>query len=220
MLAPFYSEPNEGTKDSRCTARPSARRDLPAARPPSSCAGLMVEALLERASDSRSCTRRLSPPTAGRATSWSSRARRSREDRAARIRLRLRSRERSTRPQRSWQRVRANVPVGDRSQPFAPTLAVPEAERAHVFDDAAALADVPLGFRRPTAQVAGDADALGAALHGLYWALANLALPSGSLLSSTMRTGPTVPRCAGSNTWLRPSTTFRFCCASGSIRRT
>jgi DNA-binding CsgD family transcriptional regulator len=59
---------------------------------------------------------------------------------------------------------------------FTPALAVPEAERAHVFDDAAALADVPLGFRRPTAQVAGDADALGAALHGLYWALANLAL--------------------------------------------
>jgi DNA-binding CsgD family transcriptional regulator len=59
---------------------------------------------------------------------------------------------------------------------FAPALAVPEAERAHVFDEAAALADVPLGFRRPSAQVAADADALGAALHGLYWALANLAL--------------------------------------------
>ena len=29
-----------------------------------------------------------------------------------------RSRERSTRPQRSWQRVRANVPVGDRPQPL------------------------------------------------------------------------------------------------------
>jgi DNA-binding CsgD family transcriptional regulator len=59
---------------------------------------------------------------------------------------------------------------------FAPALAVPEAERAQVFNDAAALADVPLGFRRPAAPVAADADALGAALHGLYWALANLAL--------------------------------------------
>ena len=36
---------------------------------------------------------------------------------------------------------------------FAPALAVPEAERAHVFDDAAALADVPLGF--PPAHRAG-----------------------------------------------------------------
>jgi DNA-binding CsgD family transcriptional regulator len=59
---------------------------------------------------------------------------------------------------------------------FAPALALPEAERAQVFTDAAALADVPLGFQRATAQPAADADALGAALHGLYWALANLAL--------------------------------------------
>ena len=59
---------------------------------------------------------------------------------------------------------------------FAPALALPEAERAHVFHDAAALADVPLGIRRSTAQLAADADALGAALHGLYWALANLGL--------------------------------------------
>jgi DNA-binding CsgD family transcriptional regulator len=59
---------------------------------------------------------------------------------------------------------------------FAPALAVPEAERAHVFEDAAALADVPLGFRRTITRVPADADALGAALHGLYWALANLAL--------------------------------------------
>ncbi len=59
---------------------------------------------------------------------------------------------------------------------FAPALALPEAERAEVFDEAAALADVPLGFRRFTAQRAAEADALGAALHGLYWALANLAL--------------------------------------------
>lgn len=59
---------------------------------------------------------------------------------------------------------------------FAPALAAPEGERAHVFNDAAALADVPLGFRPPTAQLAAGADALGAALHGLYWALANLAM--------------------------------------------
>jgi DNA-binding CsgD family transcriptional regulator len=59
---------------------------------------------------------------------------------------------------------------------FAPALALPEAERAQVFNDAAALADVPLGLHRSTAQPPADADALGAALHGLYWALANLAL--------------------------------------------
>ena len=61
---------------------------------------------------------------------------------------------------------------------FAPALALPDAERADVFRDAAALADVPLGFRPSTAEFAADAGALtlGAALHGLYWALANLAL--------------------------------------------
>jgi DNA-binding CsgD family transcriptional regulator len=59
---------------------------------------------------------------------------------------------------------------------FAPALALPEAERARVFSEAGALADVPLGFHRSAAQRAADADALGAALHGLYWALANLAL--------------------------------------------
>ena len=59
---------------------------------------------------------------------------------------------------------------------FAPALALPDAERADVFRDAAALADAPLGFRPSTAESAADAGALGAALHGLYWALANLAL--------------------------------------------
>jgi DNA-binding CsgD family transcriptional regulator len=59
---------------------------------------------------------------------------------------------------------------------FAPALALPEPERAQVFSDAAALADVPLGFNRFNAQPAAHADALGAALHGLYWALANLSL--------------------------------------------
>ena len=59
---------------------------------------------------------------------------------------------------------------------FAPALALPEAERDQVFHDAAALAEVPLGFPSSPAAPASNADALGAALHGLYWALANLAL--------------------------------------------
>jgi ATP/maltotriose-dependent transcriptional regulator MalT len=59
---------------------------------------------------------------------------------------------------------------------FAPALTLPETERAHIFSDAAALAEVPLALRRPTTPFAADGDALGAALHGLYWALANLAL--------------------------------------------
>jgi AAA ATPase domain len=59
---------------------------------------------------------------------------------------------------------------------FAPVLALPAAERARVFDGAGALADIPLGFHGSSAQLSADADALGAALHGLYWALANLAL--------------------------------------------
>jgi DNA-binding CsgD family transcriptional regulator len=59
---------------------------------------------------------------------------------------------------------------------FAPALALPEAERAEMFADAAALADVPLGLRRSTNAQPAGADGLGAALHGLYWALANMAL--------------------------------------------
>jgi DNA-binding CsgD family transcriptional regulator len=59
---------------------------------------------------------------------------------------------------------------------FAPALALAESERAEVFSGAAALAEVPLALRRPSAHFSADADALGAALHGLYWALANLAL--------------------------------------------
>lgn len=60
---------------------------------------------------------------------------------------------------------------------FAPALTLPEEERREVFSDAAALAEVPLGLRAPSTPSAADADMRGAALHGLYWALANLALP-------------------------------------------
>ena len=64
---------------------------------------------------------------------------------------------------------------------FAPALAVPEAERAHVFNDAAALADVPLGFRRPTAPLAADADALAPRFRPV-WRSRTWRCPCGSLL--------------------------------------
>jgi hypothetical protein len=66
---------------------------------------------------------------------------------------------------------------------FAPALALPEAERDQVFHDAAALAEAPLGFPSSAATPASNANALGAALHGLYWALANLALTKGLLVA-------------------------------------
>jgi DNA-binding CsgD family transcriptional regulator len=66
---------------------------------------------------------------------------------------------------------------------FAPTLALPETERARVFSDAAALAEVPLAMRPPTTRFGADGDALGAALHGLYWALANLAVSKSLLVA-------------------------------------
>jgi hypothetical protein len=103
---------------------------------------------------------------------------------------------------------------------FAPTLAVPEAERAHVFDDAAALADVPLGSAGPPRRSPRTLTLWAPRFTACTGRSRTWRCPSGSWLSSTMRTGPTVPPCAGSNTWLRPSTTFRFCCVSGSIRRT
>jgi DNA-binding CsgD family transcriptional regulator len=58
---------------------------------------------------------------------------------------------------------------------FAPVVGVSDAERARIFSHAGALADLPLGLRRAEPRPATAADALGAALHGLYWALANLA---------------------------------------------
>jgi hypothetical protein len=66
---------------------------------------------------------------------------------------------------------------------FAPALALPEAERDQVFHDAAALAEAPLGFPSSAATPASNANALGAALHGIYWALANLALTKGLLVA-------------------------------------
>jgi hypothetical protein len=65
---------------------------------------------------------------------------------------------------------------------FTPALALPDAERATVFAGAGALADVPLGLRRSSTGLAAD-EALGAALHGLYWALANLAATDPLLVS-------------------------------------
>jgi DNA-binding CsgD family transcriptional regulator len=59
---------------------------------------------------------------------------------------------------------------------FAPALTVSEAERGRLLAGAARLAEVALGFRRVPAETrAASPEAMGAALHGLYWALANLA---------------------------------------------
>jgi DNA-binding CsgD family transcriptional regulator len=61
---------------------------------------------------------------------------------------------------------------------FAPALAAPElaGDGDGVLAGAGRLADVALGLRPATgAALAANPDALGAALHGLYWALANLA---------------------------------------------
>jgi DNA-binding CsgD family transcriptional regulator len=66
---------------------------------------------------------------------------------------------------------------------FAPVLARPEAERAEIFHDAAALAEVPLGLPRSTARPTPRPDDLGAALHGLYWALANMGLSQSVLVA-------------------------------------
>ena len=57
---------------------------------------------------------------------------------------------------------------------FAPALA--EADRGGLLTGAARLADVALGLRpAPGGAVAANPEAMGASLHGLYWALANLA---------------------------------------------
>ena len=57
---------------------------------------------------------------------------------------------------------------------FAPALA--EADRSGLLTGAARLADVALGLRpAPGGAVAANPETMGAALHGLYWALANLA---------------------------------------------
>ena len=58
---------------------------------------------------------------------------------------------------------------------FAPALGGSDAERGRLLAGAARLADVALGLRpAPTDGLAVSPDAIGAALHGLYWALANL----------------------------------------------
>ena len=57
---------------------------------------------------------------------------------------------------------------------FAPALQ--EAERGGLLTGAARLADVALGLRpAPGEGLAANPEAMGSALHGLYWALANLA---------------------------------------------
>jgi DNA-binding CsgD family transcriptional regulator len=59
---------------------------------------------------------------------------------------------------------------------FAPALAASEADRDRLLAGAARLADLALGLRRtPGEGLAASPEAMGAALHGLYWALANLA---------------------------------------------
>ena len=59
---------------------------------------------------------------------------------------------------------------------FAPALAGPSPDGASPLTGAARLADAALGLRRaPTEAYPASPDAMGAALHGLYWALANLA---------------------------------------------
>jgi DNA-binding CsgD family transcriptional regulator len=59
---------------------------------------------------------------------------------------------------------------------FAPALAASGAERGGLLAGAARLAEVALGLRRaPSGAFAAGPEAMGAALHGLYWALANLA---------------------------------------------
>ena len=59
---------------------------------------------------------------------------------------------------------------------FAPALAASEGEGGGLLAGAGRLADLALGLRRaPTEGFAASPDAMGAALHGLYWALANLA---------------------------------------------
>jgi DNA-binding CsgD family transcriptional regulator len=59
---------------------------------------------------------------------------------------------------------------------FAPALAASEADRDRLLAGAARLADLALGLRRaPNEGFAAGPEAMGAALHGLYWALANLA---------------------------------------------
>ena len=58
---------------------------------------------------------------------------------------------------------------------FAPALGGSDAERVRLLAGAARLADVALGLRpAPADGLAVSPDAMGAALHGLYWALANL----------------------------------------------
>ena len=58
---------------------------------------------------------------------------------------------------------------------FAPALGVSDAERERLLAGAARLADVALGLRPAPAEApAVSPDAMGAALHGLYWALVNL----------------------------------------------
>jgi DNA-binding CsgD family transcriptional regulator len=59
---------------------------------------------------------------------------------------------------------------------FAPALAASDADRGRLLAGAARLADLALGLRRPPGEgLAASPEAMGAALHGLYWALANLA---------------------------------------------
>jgi DNA-binding CsgD family transcriptional regulator len=59
---------------------------------------------------------------------------------------------------------------------FAPALAAPDAHNGELLAGAARLADVALGLRRaPGEPPAATPEAMGAALHGLYWTLANLA---------------------------------------------
>jgi DNA-binding CsgD family transcriptional regulator len=58
---------------------------------------------------------------------------------------------------------------------FAPALAGSEADRGSLLAGAAQLADVALGLRpAPAEAFPASPETLGAALHGLYWALANL----------------------------------------------
>ena len=60
---------------------------------------------------------------------------------------------------------------------FAPALAAPGADRGGLLTGAARLADVALGLRTaPGEGPAANPEAMGASLHGLYWALANLAV--------------------------------------------
>jgi DNA-binding CsgD family transcriptional regulator len=59
---------------------------------------------------------------------------------------------------------------------FAPALGAPDGEHGGLLAGAGRLADVALGLRHaPTEGFAASPEAMGAALHGLYWALANLA---------------------------------------------